>query len=121
VVVVEVRYQPNWERGAFRVLCIEGRDWSWGLSFCLRCLGGERNWGVFGRFWAFWGGDGGGVGVRYQIGGQYGANRVYLGRADEAILSPRCWIGLRIGAFLGFWCVLGRGWWRSRGKIPDRR
>ena len=84
MVVVEVRYQPNWERGAFGVFCIEGWGWACVLSFCPRCLGGERNWGVFGRFWAFWGGDGGGVGVRYQIGGQYGANRVYLGRADEA-------------------------------------
>ena len=58
------------------------------LSFCPRCLGGERNWGVFGRFWAFWGGDGGGVGVRYQIGGQDGAKRVYLGQADESCSLP---------------------------------
>jgi hypothetical protein len=97
-----------------------GGDWAWGLSFCPRCLGGERNWGVFGRFRAFWGGDVGEVGVRYQIGGQVGAKRVYLGRADEAILSPRSWIGLRIGAFSGFWCVLGRGSGGGRGKIPDR-
>ena len=120
MVVVEVRYQPNWERGAFRVLCIEGRDWSWGLSFCLRCLGGERNWGVFGRFWAFWGGDGGGVGVRYQIGGQYGANRVYLGRADEAYSLLMVLDRAKNRGFSGFWCVLGREWWRGRGEIPDR-
>jgi hypothetical protein len=91
-----------------------------GLGFCPRCLGGERNWGVFGRFWAFWGGDGGGVGVRYQIGGKTALSGfIWCGRM-RLILSPRCWIGLRIGAFSGFWCVLGRGWWWSRGKIPDR-
>jgi hypothetical protein len=58
------------------------------LSFCPRCLGGEEIGAFFGRFWAFWGGDGGGVGVRYQIGGQDGAKRVYLGRADESYSLP---------------------------------
>jgi len=33
-------------------------------------LGEGRNWGDFGGFRAFWGGVGGDVGVRYQIGGK---------------------------------------------------
>jgi len=83
-------------------------------------LGEGRNWGDFGGFRAFWGGVGGDVGVRYQIGGKTALAGGFLRLADEAILHPRCWIGLRIGAFFGFWGVLGRGWWRCRGKIPVR-
>jgi len=77
-----------------------------------------------GRFWRFSGVLGRGW---WRCRGKIpdrGAKRrwraVFLRLADEAILHPRCWIGLRIGAFFGFWGVLGRGWWRCRGKIPVR-
>jgi len=79
------------------------------LSFCPRCLGGEGNWGVFGRFRAFWGGDGGGVEVRYQIGGQDSAKRVYLVRADEAYSLPSVLDRAKNRGFFGVLVRSGRG------------
>ena len=77
-----------------------------------------------GRFWPFSGVLGRGWRrSRSKIpdrGGKTALSGFIWGGRMRPILSPRCWIGLRIGAFLGFWCVLGRGWRRSRGKIPDR-
>ena len=62
--------------------------------------------GVLGRGW--WRSR-----VRYQIGGQDGAKRVYLGRADEAYSLPpvldraknRGFFGVLVRSGAGFW------WW----------